>query len=163
MLTYIYLSSTLHTTMVRLYSRRNRIEGILNPSDDDNGGTTMFQQIPSASTSNSLRAPPVRVVTFDLDNTLWNTGATISAANDALASFLTANNIVQSRRTEVIMGQLFNASKARYCPLLGEDGNSPVLLTQLRTDALTQILVEDNDYAPEDADTFATEAFQIVS
>ena len=143
-------------------SRRSRIEGVLNPLSDDNNSGTMFEQI-TTSNNNSNRAPPVRVVTFDLDNTLWNTGATISAANDALASFLTAHNIVQSQRTEIIMGELFNASKASYCPILGEEGNSPVLLTQLRTDALTQILVEDNEYAPEDAETFAKEAFQIVS
>lgn len=122
----------------------------------------MFERI-TTSSNNSNRAPPVRVVTFDLDNTLWNTGATISAANDALASFLTSHNIVQSQRTEIIMGELFNASKASYCPILGEEGSSPVLLTQLRTDALTQILVEDNEYTPEDAETFAKEAFQIVS
>lgn len=135
------------------------MEGVLNPIDKRSG--TMDEQRMS-STGNPIRSPPVRVVTFDLDNTLWNTGATISAANDALSSFLTENNIVQSKRTEVIMGELFAAAKATYCPVMGEEGSSPVLLTQLRTDALTQILIQDNNYSPEDAAKFAKEAFQIV-
>ena len=109
---------------------------------------------------------PVRVVTFDLDNTLWNTGATIGAANDVLAEFLNANNIVQSKRTEKIMGDLFQASKADYCPLAAEEEldsvKAPVLLTRLRKDALTQIFIQDNGYTEEDARKFADEAFDKV-
>jgi len=111
----------------------------------------------------SSKPSPVRVITFDLDNTLWNTGATISAANDAVAQYLNDSHIQQSKRTEVIMGELFQASKAKYCPLDGVDGKSPVLLTQLRKDALAQILIHDNGYSEEDAKTFAEQAFQKVS
>ena len=35
----------------------------------------------------------VRVVSFDLDNTVWKTGPTIQAANDVLASFLEKQGI----------------------------------------------------------------------
>ncbi|CAB9527334.1 Inherit from NOG: had-superfamily hydrolase, subfamily ia, variant [Seminavis robusta] len=110
----------------------------------------------------TVPSSPVRVVTFDLDNTLWNTGATISAANDALAAFLTTHNIVQSKRTETIMGELFQADKHKYCPLTDNNNNakSPVLLTELRKDALQQILITDNGYTELDAKEFADKAFQ---
>ena len=137
-------------------SRRNQLAAIMNPPDT----TIMFDQ--GISSTRTRRPPPVRVITFDLDNTLWNTGATISAANDALAAFLSQNQIQQSKRTEVIMGELFAASPATYCPLDGEAGKSPVLLTQLRTDALTRILMGDNDYSPHDAEVFAKQAFEKV-
>lgn len=125
--------------------------------------------IPSSSDQllvNDLMKAPVRVVTFDLDNTLWNTGATIGAANDVLAQFLNENNIVQSKRTETIMGDLFQASKGTYCPLQKDELDTvkaPVLLTELRKNALKQILIQDNDYSEEDAAKFADEAFDKVS
>jgi len=111
---------------------------------------------------------PVRVVTFDLDNTLWNTGATIGSANDVLAEFLNENKIVQSQRTETIMGELFQANKSAYCPLAGSTQQeldavkAPVLLTKLRKDALCQILMEDNGYPEEEAKDFAGQAFDKV-
>lgn len=114
------------------------------------------------TTSQTTNAPEVRVITFDLDNTLWDTGATISAANDALADFLDEHKIVQPKRIEQIMGDLFRASKTTYAPLDAESAKAPVLLTQLRKDALLQILVDDNDFTPEDAEEFANEAFQKV-
>ena len=55
----------------------------------------------------------VRVVTFDLDNTLWNTSACINAANDALAAHLQAQEIVQPKRVEKVMGELFKADYQR--------------------------------------------------
>ena len=58
----------------------------------------------------SMAQSEVRVVSFDLDNTLWNTTATISAANDALASFLDKHEILQPKRVELVMGDLFKAS-----------------------------------------------------
>lgn len=106
----------------------------------------------------------IRVITFDLDNTLWNTSATIAAANDALAVFLSANGIVQSKRTESIMGELFQQDKLKYCPLAvtEQELGAPVLLTDLRKDALEHILVQDNGYSPEAAKKFADQAFQKV-
>ena len=94
-------------------------------------------------TSLSMAAHEIRVVTFDLDNTLWKTSATISAANDALAEFLDQRSITQPIRVEKIMGELFQSSKERYAP---QGGKAPVLLTQLRKDALKHVLIEHNSY-----------------
>lgn len=100
----------------------------------------------------------VRVITFDLDNCLWKTGATISAANDALAVFLEENNIAQPVRVEKVMGQLFKESPETYSP----DGcKAPVLLTLLRKHAIQQVLQEHNDYSEEDAEKLANEAFDV--
>lgn len=104
------------------------------------------------------RASEVRVVSFDLDNCLWRTGATISAANDALAEFLSENNITQPVRVEKIMGELFQESKERYSP---QGCKAPVLLTLLRKEAIQRILQEHNDYSEKDAKVFAENAFQV--
>jgi FMN hydrolase / 5-amino-6-(5-phospho-D-ribitylamino)uracil phosphatase len=112
-----------------------------------------------------LQPLSIRVITFDLDNTLWNTSATIAAANEALAVFLNDNGIVQSKRTETLMGELFQQDKLKYCPLAvtEQELGSPVLLTNLRKDALQWILLHDNGYQPEAAKEFANQAFQKVS
>lgn len=102
----------------------------------------------------------VRVVTFDLDNTLWNTSKTIDAANDALAKFLEADNILQPKRIEIIMGELWQAEKSRYAPV-DENAKAPVLLTQLRTDAICLVLEEHNGYSDVDAFDYATKAFNV--
>ena len=102
----------------------------------------------------------VRVVTFDLDNTLWNTTETIAAANNALAEFLDSNNITQPRRVEQIMGELFKADRSRYCPM-DENATAPVLLTKLRLDAIRRVLEEHNGYTPDDASAYASKAFDI--
>lgn len=116
---------------------------------------------------------PVRVVTFDLDNTLWKTSGTIDAANDALAAYLDSKQITVSRRIEKVMGELFQADRHRYCPLCSEDcsGNSdaafdscckaPVLLTQLRTDAIAYVMETENDFPPSEALESAQEAFEV--
>ena len=107
------------------------------------------------------------MVTFDLDNTLWKTGATIGAANDALATFMgnlrrttDGEPIQQPVRVEVLMGELFKENPSRYCPL--ETDNPPkaaVLLTNLRTDAIKVLLEKYNDFPPEEAEKVAQEAF----
>lgn len=74
---------------------------------------------------NDAIGTPVRVVTFDLDNTLWKTSETISAANDALAIYLSkiydadGNIIKVPKRIEKVMGDLFQADRRKYCPLNG--------------------------------------------
>ena len=103
-------------------------------------------------------ATEVRVVTFDLDNCLWKTGATISAANDALAEFLDEHDIVQPVRAEKVMGELFSQSKERYSP---NGGKAPVLLTLLRKDAIQQVLQEHNEYSEEEAKRLSSEAFDM--
>ena len=133
--------------------------------------------------SNKLNNRPigshVRVVTFDLDNTLWKTSETISAANDALAIYLSksddgdGNPIKVPERIEKIMGELFRADRRKYCPLVSNGGaqeyededeleqrcKSPVLLTQLRTDAICYVLETENGFSTERALSFAERAF----
>ena len=103
-------------------------------------------------------ATEVRVITFDLDNCLWRTGDTISAANDALAKFLDERNVTQPIRVENIMGELFRESKEKYSP---NGGKAPVLLTKLRKDAIQRVLEEHNDYSEEKAKELADEAFEV--
>lgn len=145
----------------------------------------------------------VRVISFDLDNTLWKTGEVISYANDVLSQYLTAKGVKVPVRTEIVMGELFKKDPARYCPMAevkeeeettqgGTNNNSnnnngnantdfdkaaggeasggvhitsgtskPVLLTQLRIDALSDIFVRYNSYSEDDARVAAEEAFQI--
>lgn len=108
-----------------------------------------------------LQRSEVRVVSFDLDNTLWNTAATISAANDGLAAFLDEHSIVQPRRVEQIMGDLFKSQKERYCPVDTASAKGPTLLTLLRKDALGVVLQEHNGYSESDAADFAEKAFAV--
>jgi FMN phosphatase YigB (HAD superfamily) len=55
----------------------------------------------------------IRVVSFDLDNTIWKTGPTITDANDALANHLHEKfGIVE--RSEKFMGQIFKQFPNRY-------------------------------------------------
>ena len=104
---------------------------------------------------------PIRVISFDLDNTLWSTGATIDRANDALALFLNERKVTQTKRVEKVMGDLFSSNKARYCPTDTENIKGPVLLTLLRKDAIQMVLELDNGYSKEDAITLAEDAFQV--
>ena len=96
-----------------------------------------------------MPAYDIRVVSFDLDNTLWNTSATIDAANDALAQHLNEQLLRQSNittrtdiRVEKVMGTLFQANMIKYSPLEAENAKSPVLLTQLRKDAIHKVVSE---------------------
>ena len=109
----------------------------------------MFIVLFDSSECSPLPEYEVRVVSFDLDNTLWNTSATIDAANDALAQhmneqLLSSFNIATPSkvRVEKVMGTLFNANKAKYAPVEGDQAKSPVLLTQLRKDAISQVVSE---------------------
>ena len=124
---------------------------------------------------------PVKVITFDLDNTLWKTGPTIGAANDALAEYLSTkckedgSELQIPRRIEKVMGDLFAADRRRYCPLVGatipddeefeailaETCKSPVLLTQLRIDAMCHVLETENGFPDDKAMELATEAFGV--
>lgn len=112
------------------------------------------RNVPSASNE-------IRVVSFDLDNTLWKTGAVISEANEKLALFLEEHHVKQPIRAEKIMGQLFLANKTRYSPVLGQDAKGPVCLTLLRKDAIQKLMQEYNGYSEKDAIDFSDRAFQI--
>jgi len=114
----------------------------------------------SDSASTSIRThTPIKVVTFDLDNTLWNTSAVIGDANSVLALHLDACGVRCTKRVEVMMGSLFKLdSENKYSP---PGAKSPVFLTRLRTDAIIEICVKENGYEIEKARTFAEEAFGI--
>ena len=109
----------------------------------------------------ALTRSEVRVVSFDLDNTIWKTGVTIQAANDAVADFLASKDIRQPLRVEKLMGQLFKGNKSRYCPLEKENAKAPVCLTLLRKEATCKLLEEYNDYSIEDAKELAEEVFEV--
>jgi FMN phosphatase YigB (HAD superfamily) len=115
----------------------------------------------SIDSRKDLQQSQVRVVSFDLDDTLWNTSATISAANEALANFLNELKIEQPKRVEKIMGELFQNDKERYCPIQTNKANSPTLLTLLRKDAIELVLKEYNAYTPEDAKEMADKSFDV--
>jgi FMN phosphatase YigB (HAD superfamily) len=115
----------------------------------------------------------VRVVTFDLDNTIWKTGAVISSANEALANHLDSIGIEVPVRVEQIMGTLFKSDKGKYCPILSKDIEegtvqmhideikAPVLLTQLRKDAVMAILLNQTMELEQELEHLAEEAFQV--
>ena len=133
---------------------------------------------------------PVRIISFDLDNTLWKTGPTIGAANDALAHYLSTKTkddgteLQIPTRVETVMGELFRADRRKYCPLVGatipiasdddddedieelnrvleETLKTPVALTQLRIDALCHVLETENGFSPETALSFSNDAFGV--
>ena len=149
-------------------------------------------QIPDTSFASSQEfdpsiQSPVKVITFDLDNTLWKTGPTIGAANDALSEYLSTKSrddgteLQIPTRVEKIMGKLFKADRRKYCPLVGatipdkaddeevedwekmleETLKSPVALTQLRIDALCHVLETENGFSKEAALSLATDAFDV--
>jgi FMN phosphatase YigB (HAD superfamily) len=64
-----------------------------------------------------LREPTtsdIRIITFDLDNTLWKTGPTISYANKMLNEHLQSLGVADDKLVEVEMGRLFEANKRKY-------------------------------------------------
>ena len=97
----------------------------------------------------------------------------ISSANDALNTFLKSHDIVYESRVEKVMGDLFKKDKGKYCPVLAEDVEkgyieedwdnvkAPVLLTQLRIDAIMEILKNQPSGLESELESFATEAFQV--
>ncbi len=148
--------------------------------DDDNDYNTNSNTADQEFITQKASKSEVRVVTFDLDNTIWKTGNVISSANDALAKHLEEMEIHAPIRVEKIMGTLFKNDKGKYSPLLVQEAmeehvenqrklktndvqaeaflsdnqveedyynnepsldhiKAPVLLTQLRIDALFEV------------------------
>lgn len=67
------------------------------------------------SSSSKPIASDIRIITFDLDNTLWKTGPTISHANAVLNEHLRqAYGVKNGCLVEVEMGRLFELDKRRY-------------------------------------------------
>ena len=67
--------------------------------------------------NNSIPKSEIRIITFDLDNTIWKTSDTISHANTVLSSTLLDKFGIEVR-SEVEMGRLFKEFPDRYCGLL---------------------------------------------
>ena len=105
----------------------------------------------------------MKVVTFDLDNTLWRTGEVISAANDALAYYLESCEEVRviPKRIEVIMNELFQQNRPKYAPKDPDNASYATHLTLLRKDAIAHLLIQYNSFTPFQAHQFANQAFQI--
>eukprot|EP00529_Nitzschia_sp_RCC80_P029461 CAMPEP_0113471926 /NCGR_PEP_ID=MMETSP0014_2-20120614/17240_1 /TAXON_ID=2857 /ORGANISM="Nitzschia sp." /LENGTH=328 /DNA_ID=CAMNT_0000364597 /DNA_START=86 /DNA_END=1070 /DNA_ORIENTATION=- /assembly_acc=CAM_ASM_000159 len=123
-----------------------------------------FSNLSSSSSSSSSSSPPVKVVTFDLDNTLWK--------KDRVSVLRRIET-----RVEVYMKQLFESDPTKYAPVTTSPSSSssspttsdnkiesssspstttttlppsppsPVLLTQLRTDAIAYLLQNDNSFS----------------
>lgn len=147
------------------------------PSDNPRKWDKMFEEnTPGISKQKKQmfkKKSEVRVVSFDLDNTIWKTGAVISSANDALANHLDSIGIEVPVRVEQIMGTLFKSDKAKYCPILAKDIEegivemsldeikAPVLLTRLRKDAVMVILRNQTLELEHELEYLAEEAFQV--
>jgi FMN phosphatase YigB (HAD superfamily) len=78
--------------------------------------TTTTATTPS-NNNNSIPKSEIRIITFDLDNTIWKTSDTISHANTVLSSTLLDKFGIEVR-SEVEMGRLFKEFPDRYCGLL---------------------------------------------
>lgn len=117
----------------------------------------------------SLEKSEVKVVTFDLDNTIWKTSAVINHANDELAKHLDVLGIEAPIRVENVMGLLFKSNKSKYCPLQAKDNTmqnldhikAPVLLTELRKDAIMEILRNQTIEMDHDLVDMTEEAFAV--
>lgn len=79
--------------------------------------TRVYQNMMGTTTTKS----EIRIITFDLDNTLWKTSETITHANTVLFEQLQSKFGIEVR-SEVEMGKLFKLFPDRYCGLLLEEG-----------------------------------------
>jgi len=141
--------------------RQEWVGGSTSDRDDTRKKTT--------SSSSSSSCQPIRVISFDLDNCLWKTSAVIDSANDALAEYLrgvlpptnaTAPPVV---RAEAIMKELWEADRVAYAPVLGEAATGPCRLTQLRKDAVREILMRHGccEGDPTQRERIAQRAFDV--
>ena len=78
---------------------------------------------PIVPTSAVASKSEIRIITFDLDNTLWKTSETITHANTVLFEQLQAKFGIDTR-SEVEMGRLFRDFPDRYCGLLVDESES---------------------------------------
>eukprot|EP00984_Skeletonema_dohrnii_P023823 scaffold12923_cov127-Skeletonema_dohrnii-CCMP3373.AAC.1 len=77
---------------------------------------------PSSTTppTTSTLSSEIKIITFDLDNTLWKTSETITHANTCLFELLHSKFGIEIR-SEVEMGKLFRELPDRYCGLLDDE------------------------------------------
>lgn len=120
----------------------------------------------------SIKNDEIRVITFDLDNTLWKTKSTMEDANNALHDYLIERSLQDfgfsalnryQPRVEVIMGLLMNDNPNKYCcmsdntfatpenlqntAMASSSKNqfstfTPIQLTLLRMDAIESVLLQ---------------------
>ncbi|KAL3757645.1 hypothetical protein ACHAWU_009490 [Discostella pseudostelligera] len=105
----MYYAPMQQTSSGQFNSQSNTIES---NSNDIRFTTTTAATTPTTTNLDSSRSE-IRVITFDLDNTIWKTSETISYANDALASHLFHEFGIEER-SEKRMGQLFRQYPERY-------------------------------------------------
>lgn len=108
--------------------------------------TTQNQNAMSSETTTAMKSE-IRVVTFDLDNTIWKTSATISDANDALSEYLQDTFGIEER-SEKRMGRLFKTSPDRYAGIDFAENGSTIVAAEN----------DDADNNKDDADTAADAA-----
>ena len=126
--------------------------------------TAMETRTASRTTTTTSTSCPIRVISFDLDNTLWCTMSTIGAGLDAVDAFLRNEHSIElAVRTETVMKEMFLAQKSAYAPLLGDEATCPSQLTQLRIDALSFILHTHHGKTTSEALDLATQAFHVMS
>jgi FMN phosphatase YigB (HAD superfamily) len=96
-------------------------ENMYNNYQPQSTTTTTATTPPSNNNNNnSIPKSEIRIITFDLDNTIWKTSTTISHANTILSSIL-LNKFGIEVRSEVEMGRLFKEFPDRYCGLLTDE------------------------------------------
>eukprot|EP00518_Triparma_eleuthera_P008026 CAMPEP_0182470282 /NCGR_PEP_ID=MMETSP1319-20130603/18430_1 /TAXON_ID=172717 /ORGANISM="Bolidomonas pacifica, Strain RCC208" /LENGTH=227 /DNA_ID=CAMNT_0024670697 /DNA_START=79 /DNA_END=759 /DNA_ORIENTATION=- len=118
-----------------------------------------------SSSSLFTSAASIKLITFDLDDTLWHTSSGISAANAACQS-LVDSSLKGSTDDKVIwkvMKRLYAATPSDYydSSISVDEGfkREPVMLTKLRKDALRSLHV---DLSGEgDPQEFADRAFEV--
>ena len=130
-----------HKATTRVFQINNNMMGFANSEDSNDNDTSKWESLynnyqPQSaesivpSSSSPLGGPPqqqpttslkseIKIITFDLDNTLWKTSETITHANTVLFEQLHDKFGIEIR-SEVEMGKLFREFPDRYCGLLDE-------------------------------------------
>mmetsp|Transcript_9588 Transcript_9588/g.14519 ORF Transcript_9588/g.14519 Transcript_9588/m.14519 type:complete len:657 (+) Transcript_9588:88-2058(+) len=130
-----------HSSATRVYQNKMGFANNEEPNNDNNNNadetskwTSLYNNCQPQSppilptTPPSSTTPPptttllseIKIITFDLDNTLWKTSETITHANTCLFELLHSKFGIEIR-SEVMMGKLFRELPDRYCGLLDDD------------------------------------------
>mmetsp|Transcript_1599 Transcript_1599/g.3320 ORF Transcript_1599/g.3320 Transcript_1599/m.3320 type:complete len:664 (-) Transcript_1599:56-2047(-) len=137
--TFTSQTSRHHSSTTRVYQNRmgfaNNEEPNNNNADETSKWTSLYNNYQPQSSPPILPTPPpssttlpltttlsseIKIITFDLDNTLWKTSETITHANTCLFELLHSKFGIEIR-SEVMMGKLFRELPDRYCGLLDDE------------------------------------------
>ena len=107
-----------------------------------------------------------KIITFDLDNTLWPTSKVITAANAALTAHLKSalppQNSPDLQQVWEIMGDIYSRDSSPYRSADDPEGdNPPVQLTSLRKAAIRRLCRAGGMTNTSEINTFTNDAFQI--